>query len=169
MQAWQQDPPDRLEAGSAKRRRGLFDLAADFLHDRLDGAHHEGQADEDQRDDDARPRERDADTERRQQAADPAIRRIDRGKRDAGHCRRQSEGNIDDCIDEAASRKAIAHQYPGEDDAKDHIDQRRNEGGAETRFKRFQRALVGDEAPEAEKSDFGGTQHQGRKRMRRVR
>ncbi|ABY37216.1 Hypothetical protein BSUIS_A0112 [Brucella suis ATCC 23445] len=164
LQARQKHPPDRLETGSAKRCRRLLHLAADFLDDRLHGAHHEGQSDEDERNDDAHTRKDDADAIRAEQAADPAIRRIDRGQRNACNGSRQRKGNIHDGIDETASRKAIAHQNPSQNDPKDHIDQRSDEGGAEARFKRLQRALVGDDPPEAGKAHIARTQHQSRQR-----
>ncbi len=56
----------RLQPAGAERRRGLLDLAVDLLQHRLHGAHHERQADEDQRDDDAERRVGDLDAERRE-------------------------------------------------------------------------------------------------------
>ena len=54
-----------LAAAGAERRGGFLDLRVDLLHHRLHGAHDEGQADEDQRDDDAERRVGDLDAERR--------------------------------------------------------------------------------------------------------
>ena len=70
-----------------------------ILEHRLYGAHHERQADEDQRDDDAQRRVGDLDAERLEQAADPAVRRIERRQRDAGDRRRQGEGQVDQRVD----------------------------------------------------------------------
>ena len=61
----QQHPGDGLEAAGAERRGDFLDLPVDLLHDRLHRADHEGQADEDQRDDDAERRVGDLDAERR--------------------------------------------------------------------------------------------------------
>ena len=52
----------------AERRGGLLDLAVEVLQHRLHRAHDEGQADEDQRDDDAERRVGDLDAERRRAA-----------------------------------------------------------------------------------------------------
>ena len=46
---------------------GLLELAVELLEHRLHGAHHKGEADEDQRDDDAGRRIGDLDAERREQ------------------------------------------------------------------------------------------------------
>ena len=89
----------------AERGGGLLDLAVDLLQHRLNGAHDEGQADEDQRDDDAERREGDLEPEACRDRADPAIRRIDRGERDAGDRGRQREGQIDHRIDDAPARE----------------------------------------------------------------
>ena len=56
--------PARAQAG-----RRLLDLRVEVLEHRLHGAHDERQADEGERDDDAEPRERHLDAQRRQLAA----------------------------------------------------------------------------------------------------
>ena len=53
QQRRQHDAEHGLPAVGAERGRGLLDLALEILEHRLHGAHDEGQADEDQRDDDA--------------------------------------------------------------------------------------------------------------------
>ena len=70
-------------------------LDLQILQHRLHSAHDEGQADEGERDDDAERRVGDLDAERIEQAADPAVGRIERGERDARHRRRQRERQID--------------------------------------------------------------------------
>ena len=55
-QAGKQHARDRLEAVGAERGGGFLDLLVDLLHDRLHRPDDEGQADEDQRDDDAERR-----------------------------------------------------------------------------------------------------------------
>ena len=95
VSAGQHDAEHGLPPRGAERRRGLLDLAVEVLQHRLHRAHHERQADEDQRDQDAERREGDLDAPRREQAADPAVRGIERGKRDAGDRRRQRERQVD--------------------------------------------------------------------------
>ena len=97
---------DGLQAVGAERGGGFLDLAVDLLHDRLHGAHHERQADEDQRDDDAERRVGDLDAERRQQRAEPAVRRVERGERDAGHRGGQRERQVDHGVDDAPAGEA---------------------------------------------------------------
>ena len=60
----QDDAAEGLPAPGAERRRGLLDLGVEILQDRPDRAHHERQADEDQRHDDAKLGERDLEAER---------------------------------------------------------------------------------------------------------
>ncbi len=101
---------------------------ADLFENGLDGAHDEGQADEDHGDDDADGGVGDAE---RNELPDDAVGRIDRGQRDAGHCRGQGEGQIDHRIENAPAGKAVAHQNPGDQGAENDIDaggdQRRDE------------------------------------------
>ena len=91
----------------------------------LHGAHHEGQADEDQRQRDAQRRVGDLQADQCGQRTDDAIGRIDRRHGDAGHGRRQRKGQIDCGIDDAAAGKAIAHQHPGQQQPEHGIDERR--------------------------------------------
>ena len=51
--------------------------------------------------------------------ADPAVRRIERGERDAGDRRRQREGQVDRRVEELAAGKAVARQHPGDEQAED--------------------------------------------------
>ena len=76
-----------------------------------------GQADEGERDRDAERRVGDLDAERLEQPPDPAVLREQRGQRDAGDRGRQREGQVDERVDEAAAREAVAHQHPGDDEA----------------------------------------------------
>ena len=64
----------------------------------------------------------DLDAERREQAADPAVRRVERGQRDAGDGGRQREGKIDEGVEQAPAGKAVADQHPGDDHAEDGVD-----------------------------------------------
>ena len=56
---------------------------------------------------------------RREQRADPAVRRVERGERDAGDRGRQREGQVDQGVDELRPGKAVAHQHPGDEQAED--------------------------------------------------
>ena len=114
-----------------------------------DGAHDERQADEDQRDENAPAREGDLDADRRQRRAEPAVRRIERGERDAGDRGRQRERQIDDGVEEASAGKAVARQRPGDDRAEHDVDQRGRERNAEGRLQRRQHARLHRDRPEA--------------------
>ncbi len=126
-----------MPARGAEAGGRLLDLLVDLLDDRLHGAHHEGQADEDQRDDDAERREGHLDAQRLKHAADPAVRRVERGERDARHGGRQREGQVDQCVDQALAGEAVAHQHPGDDQAEHGVDRaprsapRRSSAGSE--------------------------------------
>ena len=69
---------DGLPARGAERRGDFLDVAVEVLEHRLDGAHDEWQADEDERDEDAGRRVGDLDAERREELPDPAVRRVER-------------------------------------------------------------------------------------------
>ncbi len=60
----------------------------------------------------AERREGDLDAERREQAADPAVRRIERGERDAGHRGRQRERQVDQRVDQALARESRSAPGP---------------------------------------------------------
>ena len=87
--------------------------AIEILNDRLQGADHERQADED---------EREVITPSRvkatlhavglEQPAHPAVRRIDRRQRDAGDRRRQRKRQIDQRIDESPARETDTAPAP---------------------------------------------------------
>ena len=106
------DAAEGLPARRAERRRRFLDLARQVLQHRLHRAHDERQADEGQRDEDAERRERDLDAERLEQRADPAVRREERGQRDAGHRRRQRERQVDQRVDERACRESDSAPAP---------------------------------------------------------
>ena len=61
------------------------------------------------------------------------VRRIQRGQRDAGDRRRQRERQIDQGIDDAASRELVADQHPGDEKAEDRVHHGRDERRAELR------------------------------------
>ena len=110
----------RQAAASSSSRSSLF-------HHRLNGPHHEGKADEGHGHHDAERGEGDLDAERLQEAADPAVGRIDGGQGDAGHGGRQGKGEIDQRIDEPPAGKAVTDQHPGHQHAEDDVDDRRND------------------------------------------
>ena len=51
--------------------------------------------------------------QRLERRAEPPVRRIERGQRDAGHRRRQRERQIDQRVDDPAARKLVADEHPG--------------------------------------------------------
>ena len=61
----------------------------------------------------------DLDAQRREQAADPAVRTIDGGERDAGDRGRQGERQVDHRVDQPAAGKVVAGQNPGDEKAHD--------------------------------------------------
>ena len=113
---------NRLPARCAERRRGLLHLAVDLLHHRLHRAHDEGQSDENQRNYDADGGKGDLHAKQFEELADPAVRRVKRGERDAGDGGGEREGKVYHRVQNALAGKIIAHQHPGDDDAEDDID-----------------------------------------------
>ena len=134
-----------LPAAGAEQGGGFFLFARQILQHRLHRAHHEGQADEGERH--PHTQRRVADLEG-QQAADPAIRSVQRGQRDAGHGGGQGEGQVDHGIQQATAGKFIAHQHPGHQQAGDCIGQRGQEGGTERQLVRGDYLGVGGDVPE---------------------
>ena len=108
-----------------KRRRRLLDVEVEVLHHRLHRADDERQADEGERHDHAQRRERDLDPERIEKLPDPAVGRVDRGQRDAGHRGRQRERQVDDGVEQALEREIVAHQHPGDERAHDQVERSR--------------------------------------------
>ena len=148
----------------AERRGGLLGVAVEILQDRLDGAHDEGQADEDERDEDAPRRIGDPQSERCCERADPAVRRIERGKRDAGDGGGQCKGQVDEGIEQPAPGKAIAHQHPGDEEPEDGIDAGRGERQAEGDAERRQRAAAGGDGEELGPAEARGLEDEAGKR-----
>ena len=54
--------------------------------------------------------------------AEPAVRRVDRRQRDAGHRGRQRERQVDQRVDDAAAGKRVAHQHPRDEQAEHRVD-----------------------------------------------
>ena len=66
-------------------------------------------------------------------AAQPAVRRIERGQRDAGHRRRQRERQIDQGVNDARPGKLVADEHPRHQRAEDAVHARGDERRAERR------------------------------------
>ena len=107
----------------------------------------------------------DLDAERRQQRADPALRREQRGQRDAGDRRRQRERHVDQRIRQVAAGKAVADHHPGDQQAERHVDRRRQRRGTEAQPQRRQHAWFGDRVPYAVEAQLPRPQHQRGKRQ----
>src|SRR5581483_3775067 len=140
------------------------ELAVELFEHRLHGADDEGKADEDERNGDAERGVGDLDAERFEQAADPAVRRVERSQRDAGDRRGQRKWKIDKRIEQAAAGKAVADQYPGDDDAEHRVDERGNERGEKAQAERRERARTGHHVEKAAHSELSRLQHEGAKR-----
>jgi hypothetical protein len=106
--------------------------------------HHERQTDESQRHDNPQRRERNFDPQRQEPLSEPAIGRVQRRQRDAGHRRRQRKRQIHHGVNQPLERKGIAHQHPGDDETEYHVDQRGNQRGPET---------------QAQRGDYAGSRH----------
>jgi hypothetical protein len=115
-----------LPARGAQACGGFFQFLFGVFQHRLHGAHHKGQADEDQRDHHARWVERQLDAQGSSSTAHPAVARQQRGQRNAGHGRGQRKRQVHQRIHDLLARKAVAHQHPGDQQAKERIDKRRN-------------------------------------------
>src|SRR4249919_93001 len=117
QQVRQDHAPQRGEAARAERCGRFLGFASQRLENRLHGAHGKGQADEDQRDDDAGCRVGDLDAVRLQQPPDPSVGGVDRRQRNAGDGRRQRERQIDKRVEQAPSREAVTHHDPRDERA----------------------------------------------------
>jgi hypothetical protein len=102
----------------------------------LHGAHDERKADEGERETDTERCVRNVDAVRFEHPAHGAMRTIERGERDTGNGRRQGERNIDDGIERGASGEAVSHEDPGDERARDDVDERRRKRRAESQFER---------------------------------
>ncbi len=143
-QGRQHHTDDGLQPARAESGGGLLQLHFEFRNNRLHGAHDERQADEDERDQNAPAGEGDLDVVVGERRAEPAIRRIQRRKRNAGDGRRQREGQIDEGVEQSTAGKIVSGEHPGDDEAKEQIDDRRREGDEEGRAQRA--ATRGSEA-----------------------
>ena len=98
----------------------------------------------------------DLDAERSEELADPAVRRVERGERDAGDRGRQGEGQIDEGIDQPPAGKAIADQHPGDDQAEDGVDGGGGERNAEAHLEGGKGPRVEGDAPEVAPAEGEG-------------
>src|SRR5471030_1556356 len=161
----QDDAAESLPGVGAEAGGGLLQFALGVLQHRLDGAHDEGQADEGQRDDDAERRERHLDAEHAfEEAAEPAVGRIQRRQRDAGDGGRQRERQVDQRVDDALAGEFIAYQHPGDDAAEDDVEEGGDQRGAEGQLVRGHHALGRDGGPEGRPAHREGFEEHRRQR-----
>ena len=144
----QDDAAEDREAAGAERFGRVLEIALHFEQRRLHRAHHERQADQRQRHDDADPGVGDLDAERREVLADPAVLGEHGGQRDARHRGRQRERHVDQRVDQLAARKLVAHQRPGDDEAEHAVERRREQRRAEAQAIRGDRARIEQHAHE---------------------
>jgi len=165
VQARQHHFPQGLPAGRPEDRRGLLDFLLEVFQDGLDGAHHEWQADEDERDDDAGRRECDLDAEDTQRPAQPAVGSVDRGQGDPRHRGGQGERQVDRRVDEAPPREGIAHEDPRQQCSDHRVHEGRAQRGEERQAQGGEDARGGDFQPEPAKSQLGGLPQGRRQRQ----
>lgn len=139
---------DSLKPRRTERGGGFFEFPVEIGEYGLHRAHHEGQADEDEGDDDAERRIGNLYPERHEPAAEPAIRCVESGEGETGHRRRQGEGQVDRRIEKPLAGKLITHKHPGGEKAEDDIHPRRNECCTERKFQRGNGSRVEGEPPE---------------------
>ena len=93
------------QPGGAQAHGGFLQFLLGVFQHRLHGAHHEGQADEDQRDHHAGAVEGQLDAPGLEPLPDPAIAGQQGGERDAGHGRRQRERQVHQRVDDLLAGK----------------------------------------------------------------
>ena len=99
------DAAEDGEGPRAERGGGLLHVAVELDQDRLDGPHHEGQRDEQQRDHDAGAREGEVQPDR-------AARAVEGEQGQAGDDGRQRERKVDEGVDDAACRGSRRARAP---------------------------------------------------------
>ena len=144
---------------------GFFDLCLDFLDHRLDGAGDEGQADKDQRDQDAPLGIGDLCAEALGDLTEGTVGGIKRGQGDAGDGGGQGEGQIDRSVDQLFAGELVAHQHPGEGDAEHQVDQGGEDRQAERQEQGGPDARTVDHAPDAREPKFSALEQQGTDRQ----
>src|SRR3546814_17350690 len=92
----------------------------------FDGTHDERQADEDEGYDHAQWRESALQTEGLYDPAHPAARSVKNSERNAGHGGWQSEGKVDQRVDDLLSGNFIEHKHPGTKQPDEGVDAGRN-------------------------------------------
>src|SRR3546814_6324163 len=92
----------------------------------FDGTHDERQADEDEGYDHAQWRESDLQTEGLYDPAQPAARSVKNSERNAGQGGWQSEGKVDQRVDDLLSGNLIAYQHTGNKKLEEDVDGGRN-------------------------------------------
>src|SRR5271165_5880251 len=129
---------DRLPSARSERRRSLLLADVERADDRLDRAHDERKADEDQRNQDAPGGVGDLHAEMRQNRADPAVRSVEGRERNARDGGRQGERKVDHGVEQAPAWKRIPGQSPSDREAGEEIDKRRQDRHAERHAKRLE-------------------------------
>ena len=138
--------PEGLPAAGAERERGLFLFRAGGLHDGDQFARDEGESDEQRGQHHAGHGENDPDVVLGQPAvlvvqpmAEPALRTEKQDKDEAGHDRRDGEGQINERDQEGLAAKLELGDGPGGGDAEDEVERHadgRDEQGEPNRGER---------------------------------
>jgi hypothetical protein len=150
-------PPVRAEAG-----RGFFDFYIEIFENRLEGADDERQPDESECNEYAERSKRNFKWS--EQAADPAIGRIDRGQRDSCHRCRKRKRQVDKRVDEPLSRERVADERPREYEPEHGIDRGCEERRAEAQAIRRDDSRRRDRIPELIPAQRSGLEKYGGER-----
>ena len=144
----QDDFGKNLQAAGSERRCGFFQFFFKIFQHWLHGAHHKRNANKNKRNHHPCRYKRQLDAQRFQVLAQPAVTRQQGCQRYAGHRSGQRKRQIDQCINDFFAGKGVAHQHPGQQQAKHQIDKRGNQRCAKRQAIRRQHAFGRDGSPE---------------------
>ena len=145
-------------AVGAERERRLLHLAVELDQHGLHRADDERQRHEQQRQQHRELRVGDVDAER-------AGRAVERQQREPGDDRRQRERQVDQRVDEALAAEPVAHQDPGDQRAREGVDDGGGERHEQREAQRGDRLAAADRAPERIEAAVGRADDHGGQRQ----
>ncbi|KAF9143695.1 hypothetical protein BGX30_015053 [Mortierella sp. GBA39] len=143
----QNDGPKRPESLRPERGGCFFSIPLRVLQHRLHGPHNERNADEHQRDRNAKLRKGHLDAQRLQQRADPAVLRVERSQGDPRYRGRKRKGQVDQRVKQPFTGKLVTHQHPSDQQTQDRVDQGGRRRGQKADFVGGQHPRVGSHMP----------------------